>query len=152
MDNSKILELREAIKNNDLDRLSELVDKNMEWNDELAKLLLHLAVENNNLYAIKLLIQHRDSVDRDEINCIFKLNNNEYLKELLFHIINHYKDVKIMQMIFQELIARKYEDPSSVEILELLIEHGLDVNGYIGGLNLTPLHIAVKNKRTDLVS
>lgn len=135
----------------ELDELCKSLKQNVILT-KLEKLHLQSAVDEKNTEAVKFLIQNSASVDREGINYIFKLSDSHDFKALVFYIINHYKDVKIMQMIYEELIASKYEGATSVEILELLIDQGLGVNDFIDGLDLTPLHMAVKNKRVDLVS
>lgn len=155
MEDLKNALMLEAIKNNDVCKVRELLAESTdltEFNRLIS--LLALVTDNYQIPVIKLLIYGNDVNLGEEIKCIFKLKDNINFKELVLYIIKQNKDadIKFYNKIFQELIVSNYKGPSSLEILRVLLKQGFAVDDFIDGLDITPLQFSVKHNRVDIVS
>lgn len=118
----------------------------------IEKSLLHLALKKCHVKIIDLLFQYEAKVNDDFIKQIFDNDNQHILKELVAIVLKYKKDIILMQKMFNELVGSYSKD---VEILELLLYHGLPVNNFIGKINMerfTPLHSSIMNGSTEFVS
>lgn len=69
------------------------------------------------------------------------------------------KTIKTVKIIFEELMNSECKGPLELDVLKLLIDHGLPVNDYYRDFSreyistlATPLFLSIKKKRADFVS
>lgn len=115
--------------------------------------LLELALKNCSLKIIELLIQYGSNVTRDFVKQIFKPDWKDIYEEIIAVIVKYkHKDIEVIQSICVELIE---SDCESSKTLELLLDHGLPIDGYMDwfrGELFTPLQVATIYDREDFVS
>lgn len=121
--------------------------------------LFHSVMTQNNVKIIQSLVHYGLTVDRQfiqdmlgEPGCI------DCAKDLITHVLEHYKHVKMLHEIFFALTnSANFKAQSAIDILSILIDHGLPINdlyqynGKDGGL-VTPLHQCIILERIDFVS
>lgn len=153
MEDAKNIALWEAVKQGDVDAARLLLDQGADPNFRLQfnQSLMHLAMVKNHLDAIKLLVQYSVNVDCTLVEYIFKFSNNDYVKELMSHIITYNNNLKVIQLMFQYLVYSKCQGPSALDILEFLVHQGLPIDEFNENYR-TPLHLSITYKRIDFVS
>lgn len=106
------------------------------------------------LRALRAEIIMRPRLEPELIRSILQAKNKQDIKELVIHIINYRTDAKkIMQLVFQEMVVMKVDDSSwMVEVLKILLDHGMGIDDFIDGTDSTPLHLSVIHKKIDFVS
>lgn len=152
-----------AIKDGDVELVREMLKQGANYEDSFYLLLP--TMDQHQMEIIKLLVDFGAEVVRSLAVKIFAPENSKYAKELVGHIIKHNKDPKTMARLFCELLrSNPVVEPHALEICQLMLDEGLNVNnrniydddadyGICGNeFAFTPLHMAIKKRRTDFVS
>lgn len=153
---AKINKLQDAVIDGELKKVIKLLDEGAIpsykpdwWRNKM----IRLAIRENHPEVVKLFIQNEDiEIDRELINYIFSKENSQHARELLALVIRHHKNGKLIEKIFFKLVyTNHYEKTLALDMLKLLLEHGLPTDDFIGGSDFTPLHLSVKNRKADFV-
>lgn len=140
-----------CIAHGDVATLRRLLHQGMDPKNKssILKRLMEIAIFQNFIEIIKLLVEYGATVERALIKYIFKLDNNGTILALLKFIINHNKDADLSQKIFLGLV--EVNNPAELMILQLLLDHRLPINDSIDDEGWTPLHYSAFYKKIDFV-
>lgn len=166
--NKKNKALMKAVEEENSSTVRDLLDQGADPNAFFGKdaSLLQLAVRKSNVEIIKLLVQYGANINAPEmwrknnlLNYVFDPVNNHYCKELLAHMIK-YNDKELIHDVYVELADMQCEckGPLALEVLDLLLDHGLPIDDFIKGTTFlylkdsyTPLQLAVREDKMDFV-
>lgn len=134
-------ELKQAVEKCDVNKVRELLDQGQDpyfvsWPLYMVyQSVFRSGFDHNRIEIAKLLLKH--GAKPDEV----------------------FESVKLVQTIFAKLLNNDYATgPTGLEILELLLDHGLPVDDFVEDddrilkSGMTPLHHSIDNHRTDFVS
>lgn len=151
--------VEEAIKNNSVDLVQTLLNQidvdtkfiTREWWFNIHE---SVAMDQRHVDIIKLLLGHGVKVSKGLITHIFKFENFQYTKELVALFLKHTKNFGHIACTFCTLLNSKCHGKVAADILDILIYHGLPVNGFVYDSildNFRPLHLAIMTYRMDFV-
>lgn len=157
--------LKKAVEEGNVEKVHELLDKGAEPNylSNEKKTLIKLAMEQNYIDTIKLLIQYGAEIKPEDYldEYIFdSADCSHRTKELVAHIFeyNNTKDIELLgRCLFFLTWCRNHEGPPGLEIFRLLLDLGLPVDEFISGTCTpeddlyTPLHQVAMEGRVDFV-
>lgn len=154
MDKSKLyFPLALAVRAGNLTTVRELLMLGANPNHHLAngKTLMELALAENYIEIVKVLFEHGAKVKSDLLKAIFKMKNTNQVKELLTHFIvtGKYAGNELLQKICHRLIESNYEESLAMEILNLLLNNGLNADN---PEHFSILHRCVYSNKYEFVS
>lgn len=154
MEYSSNISLEEAVKRSDVKAVQELLEKGADPNYKPRSYdsLMHLALKKKHVEVIKLLVQYGAKVKQHFLSEIFNFNSIEISKEFVTQIIKYNEDVEIIIKIFMQLTYCKSTEPLMMDMLKLLLNHGLPVDDPIDSQSRTPLHYSILSNKADFVS
>lgn len=165
--------LRDVVKERNVNKVQELlkqgVDPNGEEPRDYRESLVDFAIKQHEKVIAKLLVEYGANVESATIKYIFKYGY--HLNELLPHIIEHSKSVKILQEIFYHLLEQNERVLESTQdlVFKLSVDRGLPIDDFIEGVTrivyfpdeddedeleedvYTPLQLCTKNDKVDFV-
>lgn len=160
-DTTKEAVLYAALKDGNLTKAHEMLRRGATHED--AFYLVLPIFDRTQADMIKLLVQFGASVNRSMAMQIFKEENVEFSKELVSYIMKYSKNIQVVASIFFcELLRSEFYTGALAEgIIDVLLDQGFRVHEHsihdddeaaYHKDGLTPLQMAVKKMRIDVVS
>lgn len=148
-------EIHDAVIDNDLIKTQNLIQadpSNMHLQDEKGNTPLHLAVEQNNIEIVKLLLGFGAKVNAQnkDINTPLQISAVHNYKEIAKYLIENGANVNNQNIAkwspLHDAASRNY-----YELMKLLIENGADIESQSRS-KLTPLHFAAFRAETKILN
>lgn len=135
--------LNEAVKNCDIMKVRELLDRHPDPRRFIDFWSLSWALEKNYLDIFKLLVDYGAILEKKLLRHVFHLKNGQIVKDIITRAVNFNQSIDFVQICFKELIRSHLTPTSSaLEILNILLDNGLPLDDTIN--DLTPLqHIII---------
>lgn len=148
-----------AVEEGDVRAVQIFLDQEASLNYSTFLSLLQTTVSENHFKIIELLVKYGITIDEEAIECIFKLENGQQVKEIMTLIVRKdTENIQRIKIIYSKLVKSKIFGQLALDILILLLDCGLPDENYIvshdciiGTDKMTPLQYCITERRADFV-